>query len=97
MFILHYNDGQLIRNANLQVNPNHKGNKLVYNLLHNRIRNKVDRGLLDQISLDQNCLFSVDRKFHFQLIKFFETFQLIEKFDQLPKKNLRILAVDRNF
>jgi hypothetical protein len=53
-----------------------------------------DRGSLDQISLDRNCLFSVDQKFHFQLIEFFETFQLIKKFDQLPKKNLRILAVD---
>ena len=45
----------------------------------------------DRISLDQNCLFSVDQKFHFQLIEFFETFQLIEKFDQVPKKNLQIL------
>jgi hypothetical protein len=39
-----------------------------------------DRGSSDQISLDQNCLFSVDQKFHFQLIEFFETFQLIETF-----------------
>ncbi len=47
-----------------------------------------DRGLLDQISLDRNCLFSVDRKFHFQLIKFFKTFHLIKTFnnafDQTP-------------
>ena len=54
----------------------------------------MDRGLFDQNSLDQNCVFSVDQKFHNQLIEFFETFQLIKKFDQLPKKNLRILAVD---
>jgi hypothetical protein len=39
-----------------------------------------DRGLLDRISLDQNCLFSVDQKFHFQLINFFETFQFIKTF-----------------
>jgi hypothetical protein len=49
------------------------------------------------MSLDRNCVFSVDRKCHNQLTEFFETFQLIEKFDELPKKNLRILAVDRNF
>ena len=41
---------------------------------------------LDQISLDRNCLFSVDRKFHFQLIEFFETFKLIENFDQVPTR-----------
>ncbi len=56
-----------------------------------------DRGLLNWTSLDQNCLFSVDQKFHFQLIKFFETFHLIKKFDQVPKKSLRILAVDQKF
>ena len=56
-----------------------------------------DRGSFDQKSVDQNCHFSVDRKFHNQLTKFVETFQLMEKFNQLPKKNLRILAVDRNF
>jgi hypothetical protein len=57
----------------------------------------IDRVLFDQNSLDQNCVFSVDRNFHNQLIKFFETSQLIEKFDQVPKNNLRILAVDRKF
>jgi hypothetical protein len=56
-----------------------------------------DRGSFDQNSLDQNCVFSVDQKFHNQLIKFFETFQLIKKFDQVPKNNLRILAVDQKF
>jgi len=56
-----------------------------------------DRGSFDRNSLDRNCVFSVDRKFHNQLIKFFETFQLIEKFDQVPKNNLRILAVDRKY
>jgi hypothetical protein len=57
----------------------------------------TDRELFDQNSLDQNCVFSVDQKFHNQLTEFFETFQLIKKFDQLPKKNLQILAVDQNF
>jgi hypothetical protein len=33
-----------------------------------------DRGSLDQSSLDRKSLFSVDWKFHFHLIKFFETF-----------------------
>jgi hypothetical protein len=31
------------------------------------------------------------------LTEIFDTFQLIEKFDQLPKKNWWILAVDQNF
>ena len=37
-----------------------------------------DTGSVDRISLDQNCVFSVDQKFHNQLIEFFETFHLIE-------------------
>jgi hypothetical protein len=49
-----------------------------------------DRGSLDRISLDRNCLFSVDQKFHFQLIEFFVAFHLIKTFniafDQMPKK-----------
>jgi hypothetical protein len=57
----------------------------------------MDRGSFDRNSLDRNCLFSVDQNFHNQLTEFFETFQLIEKFDQLPKNNLQILAVDQNF
>jgi hypothetical protein len=51
-------------------------------------------GRLTKKSLDQNCVLSVDQNFHNQLTKIFEAFQLIKKFDQLPKKNLRILAVD---
>jgi hypothetical protein len=46
-----------------------------------------DRGLFDQNSLDRNCVLSVDQNFHNQLTKIFDTLQLIEKFDQLPKKN----------
>jgi hypothetical protein len=49
-----------------------------------------DRGLLDRISLDRNCHFSLDQKFHFHLIEFFGTFHLIKSFnnafDQMPKK-----------
>jgi hypothetical protein len=45
---------------------------------------------LDQISLD---IFSWSNF----LIKRLKISQLIKKFDQLPKKNLRILAVDWNF
>ncbi len=56
-----------------------------------------DRGPFDQKSVDRNCVFSVDRNFHNQLTKILDAFQLIKKFDQLPKKNLRILAVDQNF
>jgi hypothetical protein len=55
---------------------------------------ECDRGLFDQNSLDQNCLFSVDRNFHNQLTEFFDTFQLIKKFDQLPKSVGSSLAVD---
>jgi hypothetical protein len=54
----------------------------------------MDRGLFDQNSVDQNCLFSVDQNFHNQLTKFFETFQLIKKFDQLPKFASYFLALD---
>jgi hypothetical protein len=54
---------------------------------------REDRRSFDQNSLDQNCVFSVDRKFHNQLIKFFETFQF-EKFDQVPKSVGSFLAVD---
>jgi hypothetical protein len=57
----------------------------------------MDRGLFDRNSVDQNCVLSVDQNFHNQLTEFFEIFQLIEKFDQLPKNNLQILAVDQNF
>ncbi len=57
----------------------------------------VDRGPFDRKSVDQNCVFSVDQNFHNQLTEILDAFQLIEKFDQLPKKNLRILAVDQNF
>ncbi len=57
----------------------------------------IDRGSVDRISLDRNCHLSVDRKFHFHLIEFFETFHLIKTFnnafDQMPKK----LSVDQNF
>ncbi len=56
-----------------------------------------DRGLFDRKSLDRNCVLSVDQNFHNQLTEIFEAFQLIEKFDQLPKNNLQILAVDRKF
>ena len=56
-----------------------------------------DRGSFDQKSVDQNCHFSVDRKFHNQLTKILDAFQLIEKFDQLPKNNLQILALDQKF
>jgi hypothetical protein len=31
----------------------------------------LDRGSFDQNSVDQNCVFSVDQKFHNQLIEFF--------------------------
>jgi len=85
---------------------------------HDQIKSYLDKGSLDRISLDQKFVFSVDRKFHFHLIKFFGTFHLIESFnnvfhempknlsldriinktfDQLPKKNGRILALDRKF
>ena len=40
-------------------------------------------------SLDQNCVFSVDRKFHNQLTKFFETFQLIK--NSINCQNLQVI------
>jgi hypothetical protein len=54
----------------------------------------IHRESFDRNSLDQNCHFSVDRNFHNQLTKIFDAFQLIKKFNQLPKNNLQILAVD---
>jgi len=58
---------------------------------------EIDRGSVDQISHDQNCHLSLDQKFHFHLIKFFETFHLIKTFnnvfDQTPKK----LSLDQKF
>ena len=45
-----------------------------------------------------HCLvLSVDRNFHNQLTKIFDTFQLIEKFDQVPKFARYFLALDQNF
>ena len=42
---------------------------------------------LDRISVDQNCVLSLDRNYVNHLIEFFDTFHLIELFDQLIKKN----------
>ena len=56
----------------------------------------MDRGWFDRNSLDRNCVFfSVNQNFHNQLIEFFETFQLIKKFDQVPKFASYFLAVDQ--
>jgi hypothetical protein len=57
----------------------------------------LERGSLDRILFDQNCLFSVDRKFHFQLIKFFETFHLIETFNNVFNQTPKQLSVDQKF
>ncbi len=49
----------------------------------------LDRGSFDQNSLDQNCVLSLDQNFDNQLTKFFDTFHLIESFNndfgQTPK------------
>ncbi len=42
---------------------------------------------LDRISVDRNCALSLDRNYVNHLIEFFDTFHLIELFDQLIKKN----------
>ncbi len=57
----------------------------------------MDRGSFDRKSVYRNCHFSVDQNFHNQLTEIFDAFQLIEKFDQVPKNNLQILAVDQKF
>jgi hypothetical protein len=61
-------------------------------LCHNRKGTKKeqkrqwqDRGSFDRKSVDRNCVLSVDRNFHNQLTKIFDTFQVIKKFDQVPK------------
>ncbi len=38
----------------------------------------IDRGSLDRISLDRNCVLSLDRNYVNHLIEFFDTFHLIE-------------------
>ncbi len=52
--------------------------KKVVGLIINRT---IDRGSFDQKSLDQNCVFSVDRNFHYQLTKILDAFQLIKSFN----------------
>ncbi len=42
-----------------------------------------DRGSLDRISLDQNCVFLLDRNYVNHLIEFFDTFHLIESLKSL--------------
>ncbi len=54
-------------------------------------------GRLTKIHLIKIVFFSVNQNFHNQLIKFFETFQLIEKFDQVPKFASYFLSVDQKF
>jgi hypothetical protein len=46
-------------------------------------RQIIDRGSFDRKSVDRNCHFSVDQKFHNQLTKILDAFQLIKKFDQV--------------
>ena len=52
---------------------------------------------LDRISVDRNCVLSVDRNCGNQLTEFLDGFQLIKslnnEFDQTPKK----LSLDRKF
>ncbi len=56
-----------------------------------------ERGSLDQISLDRKSLFSLDRKFHFHLIKFFETFHLIKTFNNAFDQTPKMLSLDWKF
>jgi hypothetical protein len=42
---------------------------------------------LDRISVDRNCVLSLDQNYVNHLIEYFDTFHLIELFDQLIKKN----------
>ena len=50
---------------------------------------QLDRGSVDQNSVDRNCVLSVDQNFTNQLTEFFDAFQLIEicnnDFGQTPK------------
>ncbi len=50
---------------------------------------KMDWGLVDRNSLDQNCVLSLDRNYDNHLTEFFDTFHLIESFNnefgQVPK------------
>jgi hypothetical protein len=57
----------------------------------------IGKRSLDRISVDRNCVLSVDRNCGNQLTEFLDGFQLIEslnnEFDQTPKK----LSLDRKF
>jgi hypothetical protein len=48
---------------------------------------KKGKRSLDQISVDRNCVLSLDLNYVNHLIEFFDTFHLIELFDQLIKRN----------
>ena len=69
---------------------------------------EMDRGSVDQNSVDRNCVLSLDQNFVNHLTKFHLTesvdqnFKITQNdinksFDQLTKKNWRILAVDQKF
>ena len=53
-----------------------------FDILQNRLLKKLTalegKRSLDQISVDRNCVLSLDRNYVNHLIKFFDTFHLIE-------------------
>jgi hypothetical protein len=61
-------------------------------ILSFNINGPIGKRSLDRISVDRNCVLSVDRNCGNHLIKFFDTFHLIEslnnEFGQTPKNSL---------
>jgi hypothetical protein len=56
---------------------------------------KYDRGPFDRNSLDQNCVLSLDQNFDNQLTEFFDTFHLIESFNNDFGQTPKFKAFDR--
>jgi hypothetical protein len=82
--------------------------QLLNNLLYLKFECFDEKWSLDQNSVDRNCVLSLDRNFVNHLTEFHLTesvdqnFKITQNdinksFDQLTKKNWRILAVDRKF
>ncbi len=62
----------------------------------NKIRIKNDRGSFYRNSLDRNCVLSLDRNFDNQLTEFFDTFHLIESFNNDFGRTPKFKAFDQN-
>ena len=56
---------------------------------------QLDRGSVDQNSVDRNCVLSLDRNFENHLTEFLDGFQLIESFNNDFGQTPKFKAFDR--